>query len=305
MHERLAAACAELAGLPVQRDEPMARHTTLGIGGPADALVTAADEASVTRVLAAAARHGVPLFVLGGGSNLLVGDGGIRGITLTLAGALAELVVLEEGRRIEVGAAASFPRLAQVALSQGWPPAVGWFGTPGQVGGALVMNAGTRQGEIGDVVSEVRLASADGTERRLRPACGFGYRTSAFPPGAVLTSAVLQCDSHKSSEVEALTVMAHEQLNRRRATQPKQRSAGSIFKNPPGDFAGRLVEAAGLKGYAVGGASISDVHANFIVNTGGAVARDVVAVAEHARTVVRDRFGVELEWEVRRVGEHQ
>lgn len=301
----LESACAELTGLTVQRDEPLARHTTFGIGGPADALVVATTEDEVARALVATERHGVPLFVLGGGSNLLVGDGGIRGITLSLSGALAELTVLEGGRRIEVGAACSFPRLTQAALSHGWPPAVGWFGTPGQVGGALVMNAGTRHGEIGEVVVEVRLADAGGSHRLPRSACGFGYRTSAFPPRSVLTSALLQCDSHKSTEVEALTAMAHEQLNRRRATQPKQRSAGSIFKNPPGDFAGRLIEAAGLKGYAVGAAAISDVHANFIVNTGAAAARDVVAVAEHARAVVQQRFGVSLEWEVRRVGEHR
>lgn len=305
LHERLEAACAELAGMTLLRDEPMARHTTFGIGGPADVLVTATDEDQVARALAVSARHAVPLLVLGGGSNLLVGDGGIRGITLGLAGALAGLAVLEGGRRIEVGAGCAFPVLTKAALAHGWPPAVGWFGTPGQVGGALVMNAGTRHGEIGDVVSEARLVSAAGTERRPRSACGFGYRTSVFPPGSVLTSATLQCDSHKSSEVEALTAMAHDQLNHRRATQPKQRSAGSVFKNPPGDFAGRLIEAAGLKGYVVGAARVSDVHANFIVNQGGATAHDVVTVAEHVRATVKDRLGVELEWEVRRVGDHR
>lgn len=303
--ERLDAACGDLGGLHLRRDEPLAAHTTFGIGGPADVLVEAGTDDDVVRVVQAAARHRVPLFVLGGGSNLLVGDGGIRGLTLTLSGALAELRVLDDGLRIDVGAACTFPRLTQAALAQGWPPAVGWFGTPGQVGGALVMNAGTRQGEVGEVVVEVRMAGAGGLERRGRAACGFGYRSSAFPLGVVLTGALLQCDSHKSKEVETLTAMAHEQLNRRRATQPKQRSAGSIFKNPPGDYAGRLIEAVGLKGYAVGGAGISDVHANFIVNSGAATARDVVQVAEHARALVKERFGIELEWEVRRVGVHR
>lgn len=305
MPERVEAVCAALSGLRLVRNEPLASHTTFGIGGPADVLVEATTDDEVARVVRAAAHHQVPLFVLGGGSNLLVGDGGIRGVTLTLGGALAELRVVDEGLRIDVGAACTFPRLTQAALSQGWPPAVGWLGTPGQVGGALVMNAGTRQGELGDVVVEVRVAGPAGLARLPRTACGFGYRTSAFPAGAVLTGALLQCDSHKSKEVEKLTAMAQEQLTRRRATQPKQRSAGSIFKNPPGDFAGRLIEGAGLKGVAEGGARISDVHANFIVNTGGATAHDVVQLAERARTTVRQRFGVTLEWEVRRVGEHR
>lgn len=301
---RLQEACAALSGLELHRDEPLAKRTTFGIGGPADVLVVASAEDEVVRVLRVAEQHGLPVFVLGGGSNLLVGDGGIRGFTLTLAGALADLKVLDDGLRIEVGAACSFARLTQRALELGWRPATGWFGTPGQVGGALVMNAGTRDGEVGDVVVEVRLATAAGLQRLPRAACGFGYRASAFPPGSALTSTLLQCDSHQSNEAEALKVMAQGLLTRRHATQPKLRSAGSLFKNPPGDFAGRLLEAAGLKGYRVGGAQISDVHANFVVNTGGATARDVVAVAEHARAVVKAKTGVELQWEVRRVGEH-
>lgn len=302
---RIEEACVELAGLEVHRDEPMARRTTFGIGGPADLLVAAHAESDVVRVLGVAERLGLPHFVLGGGSNLLVGDGGVRGIVLTLGGELAALSVLEGGARIEVGAACSFPRLTQVALEQGWRPAVGWFGTPGQVGGALVMNAGTRDGELGDVVVEVRMATAGGLERLPRAACGFGYRRSVFPAGAVLTGACLQCDSHQSNEAEALKGMAQALLTRRHATQPKLRSAGSVFKNPPGDFAGRLIEAAGLKGHRVGAAQISEVHANFVVNLGGATARDVLTLAEHARAAVKQHSGVELQWEVRRVGDFQ
>ena len=301
---RLDQAREALRGLEQHLDEPLARRTTFGIGGPADLLVNARAEAEVVQVLHVAERLGLPVLVLGGGSNLLVGDGGVRGVTLTLGGALAELTVHDQGLRIEVGAACSFPRLTQAALDLGWRPAVGWFGTPGQVGGALVMNAGTRDGELGDVVVEVRLATPAGLERRARDACGFGYRTSAFPIGSVLTATMLQCDSHQSNEAEALKRMAQGLLTRRHATQPKLRSAGSLFKNPPGDFAGRLLEAAGLKGHQVGGAQLSEVHANFVVNTGGATARDVVALAEHARAVVKAKAGVELQWEVRRVGEH-
>lgn len=302
---RIEEACVELAGLEVHRNEPMSRRTTLGIGGPADLLVVAHSEDEVARVLGVAERLGLPQFVLGGGSNLLVGDGGIRGIVLTLGGALATLSVLEGGRRIEVGAGCSFARLTQVALEQGWRPAVGWFGTPGQVGGALVMNAGTRDGEIGDVVVEVRAATSAGPMRLTHAACDFGYRKSAFPAGAVLTGACLQCDSHQSNEAEALKGMAQGLLTRRHATQPRLRSAGSVFKNPPNDFAGRLIEAAGLKGHRVGAAQVSEVHANFVVNLGGATARDVLTLAEHARAAVKQHSGVELQWEVRRVGDFQ
>lgn len=293
-----------LEGIEQERSAVLARRTTFGIGGPADLLLIARDESEVVRALAAAAQHGVPVFVLGGGSNLLVGDGGIRGLVLTLSGALASLQVLEGGAAIHVGAGVTYPRLTRTALDLGWPSAVGWMGTPGQVGGALIMNAGTRHGELGDVVVEVRGASAAGVHHFDRLACGFAYRSSAFPPKTVLTSAQLRCDTRKTDESEGLDTMAKDLLHRRHASQPKLRSAGSIFKNPPGDFAGRLIEACGLKGFTVGRAQVSPVHANFVVNLGGALAADVVAVATHAQALVVERFGVKLEWEVRRVGEH-
>jgi UDP-N-acetylmuramate dehydrogenase len=299
----LEAATADLAGLAVERGVLLAKRTTFGIGGPADLLVQAATPDDVVRVLAVSRDRGLPLFILGGGSNLLVGDRGIRGITLVLTGQLASLEVRDGGRTIEVGAGVTYPRLTRTALDLGWKPAVGWMGTPGQVGGALKMNAGTRHGEIGDTVVEVRLALPDGVQTLPKAACGFGYRTSAFPVGSVLTSTLLQCDSRQTDEMEALDAMAKELLHRRHQSQPKLRSAGSIFKNPPGDYAGRLIEACGLKGYAVGNARISEVHANFVVNAGGATAQDVVSVAEHARRSVQEKFGVALEWEVRRVGE--
>lgn len=303
---------AALDGIERERGAVLGKRTTFGIGGPADLLVVAKEEGDVVRALAAAQAHDVPVFVLGGGSNLLVGDGGIRGLVLTLSGALASLQVLEGGAAIHVGAGVTYPRLTRTALDLGWPPAVGWMGTPGQVGGALIMNAGTRHGEIGDVVIEVHGATASGLRTFDRAACGFAYRNSAFQVRAsdatserlVLTTALLRCESRKTDETEQLDAMAKDLLHRRHASQPKLRSAGSIFKNPPNDFAGRLIEAVGLKGFTVGRAQVSPVHANFVVNLGGATAADVVAVATHAQTKVRDQFGVTLEWEVRRVGEH-
>lgn len=311
-HLNDAAAAIAAQGVEVRTDELLAKRTTFGIGGPADLFVIATDEAHVVSALRVARDHKLPLFVLGGGSNLLVGDGGIRGMVLTLSGALASLTVLDGGAAIHAGAGVTYPRLTRTALDLGWTPAVGWMGTPGQVGGALIMNAGTRHGEIGDVVVEVRGATAEGPSTFDRAACGFTYRNSHFQERAsdanasrlVLTSTTLRCDSRKTDETEQLDAMAKDLLHRRHASQPKLRSAGSIFKNPPNDFAGRLIEAAGLKGFTVGRAQVSPVHANFVVNLGGASAADVVAVAAHAQTKVRDQFGVTLEWEVRRVGVH-
>jgi UDP-N-acetylmuramate dehydrogenase len=292
-----------IAGVPVERDAPMAKRTTFGIGGPADALVTARSEDEVVQVLRAVRDHDVPLFLLGGGSNLLVGDRGVRGVVLTLRGELAAIEVREGGAVIATGAASTFPRLTRTAIDLGWPPAIGWIGTPGQVGGALKMNAGSREGEIGDCVVEVRVATTEGVEILPKAACGFSYRSSRFPPETVLTSAILRCDAHRSEKARELDRVAKEKLNARHKTQPKLRSAGSIFKNPEGDYAGRLIEAAGLKGMKRGNASISDVHANFVVNHGGASAADVVWLAEQAQAEVKARFDVDLQWEVKRVGE--
>lgn len=292
----------ELSDVPHERDAPMKRRTTFGIGGPADVLVSPRDRDELIRTLSAAERHGAPVFVLGGGSNLLVGDGGIRGVVIALAGELTRIEVREGGSVIAVGAGATFPRLTRTALDLGWQPAIGWMGTPGQVGGALKMNAGTRDGEIGDVVVLVEGVTAAGPITFDRGACGFSYRKSQFPDQVILTGALLQCDHHRTDRIVELDRMAKELLQKRHRTQPKLRSAGSLFKNPPGDYAGRLIEACGLKGARVGSAQISEVHANFVVNLGGATAREVVTLAERAQREVKERFGVDLEWEVRRVG---
>ena len=319
-----------VAGLEVEVDAPLSKRTTFGIGGPADLLVTAGTDADVVRILAIVKGRALPLFVLGGGSNLLVGDGGIRGVVLTLRGDLAEQRVEGDGHRIVVGCGCTFPRLTRTALDLGWTGAVGWMGTPGQVGGAILMNAGSNLGELGADIVEVRAVSADGVHVYDREACGFAYRTSIFQRAGVggarrdhveavenisvtstdqrmtylvLTRAILQCEKSATEKAKELDAHAKELLARRHRTQPKLRSAGSLFKNPPGDFAGRLIEAAGLKEFTMGRAQVSSVHANFVVNLGGASAADVVAVADHVIAVVRAQANVELQWEVRRVGE--
>lgn len=313
-------ASAVADAIEIAIDAPLARRTTFGIGGPADLHLTAHSSVAVAAIMKVLPDD-VPLFVLGGGSNLLVGDRGIRGVVLSLGGDLAELRVEDNGKTLIAGCGCTFPRLTKTALELGWPGAVGWMGTPGQVGGAILMNAGSRWGEVGDDVSEVEVVDGDRAISIPRSACDFAYRSSRFQRGTdhrvdssitsadqklrrlVLTRVILRCEKSQPENASELRDRAHELLKRRHQTQPKVRSAGSLFKNPPGDFAGRLIEAAGLKGYSVGQAQISPVHANFVVNNGGASAADVVAVANHAVATVRAQSGVQLEWEVRRVGD--
>ncbi|MBI5494234.1 MAG: UDP-N-acetylmuramate dehydrogenase [Deltaproteobacteria bacterium] len=290
---------------PCRADVPLAPLTTFRIGGAADLVVEPRSEADAVEAVAVAAELAVPVTLLGGGSNVLVADRGVRGIVLRLAGRLSQVLVTDDGRRVDVGAGAPFPRLTKVCMALGWERSDGWVGTPGTVGGALVMNAGSREGEIGEVVESVRLIVDGHATTFIRAQCGFEYRKSAFPRGALILSAVLRCDSADPARAAYVEERGHQALLRRKRSQPREHSAGSIFKNPPGGSAGKLIEETGLKGARQGGAVISPVHANFIVNTGGATAADVVALAELARTRVRERTSVELEWEVRRIGEFQ
>lgn len=285
---------------------PLAPKVAFRIGGPAEALVRPHDASELAMALAIARQHGAPVTVLGTGSNVLVGDSGIRGLVLRLAGELADFHVgFDDGdaAQIEVGAGALNAPLVSMLLHLGLVGVEFLATIPGTFGGALIMNAGAHGGEIGPFVEEVGVVRLDGTvERRAGRDCNFAYRSSGFRPGEILTDARLRVPR---GDAAAARHHLDEMRQRRRSSQPHdQPNAGSIFKNPPGDFAGRLIEACGLKGRVVGAAQISELHANFIVNLGGARAKDVVALADLAAAQVRDRFGIGLEWEVRRIGEH-
>lgn len=299
---------AERLGEAVAFDVPLAPRVAFRIGGPADALVRPRTAAELAATLELVDAEGLPLTVLGTGSNVLVRDGGIRGVVLRLAGELADFWIdpPRDGRAsIRVGAGALNAPLVAAALGRSLLGLEFLATIPGTFGGALIMNAGAHGGEIGGFVRSVRLLDAERRERE-RPAadCGFVYRGSAFAPGELLLSAVLELPVASPEAIEAARAHLTELRARRRRTQPiGQPNAGSIFKNPPGDHAGRLIEACGLKGRRVGGAAISPLHANFIVNEGGATARDVEALAELARSAVEARFGVSLEWEVKRIGD--
>ena len=237
--------------------------------------------------------------VLGGGANLLVADAGVRGIVLRLPPDLGRESV--RAPRLLLPAGLPTARAVQRAHAAGLVGAEFLRGIPGTLGGALAMNAGTRAGEMKDVVTHVEVATADGLTDLPAAALGFAYRTCRLPAGAVVTRIGLEL---RPGDVAAAAKAMDEEWERRAASQPLDLpSFGSTFRNPPGDFAGRLVEAAGLKGHRIGGAQVSERHANFVVNTGGASARDVVALVRLMRERVQERSGVTLETEVRLVGE--
>jgi UDP-N-acetylmuramate dehydrogenase len=283
----------------VLRDAPLAPRTTLRVGGAAELLVRPADPDALGELLRCARELGVPLHVLGGGANTLVADAGVRGIVVRLPAGLGH----EEacGEALLLGAGQPTSRLWIRGHALGLVGMEFIAGIPGTVGGAVAMNAGTKLGEMKDVVRRVELATADGAGFVDAAALGFAYRTCRLPPGAIVTR--VEFGLHVG-DVEASERTMHDDRERRRRTQPLDRpSFGSTFRNPPGDFAGRLIEAVGLKGHRIGGALWSEVHANFVVNTGGATARDVLGLMNLARSRVKESFGIVLESEVRLLGE--
>jgi UDP-N-acetylmuramate dehydrogenase len=287
-------------GARAAANRPLAEFTSFRIGGPAELMVTVESQAELLAALDAAHRAATPAFCLGAGTNLLVSDRGIRGLVVRLAGEF--LKVEFEGVRVRAGAAAQFGALVANAVERGLAGLEFGEGIPGSVGGGLVMNAGAFGGEIAKVVTFVHGATRAGEPRSLSNGeVGFAYRRTDLPPGFVITRVDFEL---WPGDREALRARVAELHHKRAARQPRGvPNAGSIFKNPPGNFAGRLLESAGLKGARIGGAAFSDQHANFIVNLGGASAADVRALIELARARVREASGVALEPEVRMVGE--
>jgi len=283
----------------VRFDEPLAAHTSFRIGGPVDALASPTGVDGVQRLCALAHDRGWPCHVLGQGSNLLVRDGGVRGLLV----ATGRLRRLERDGERDLRCEAGVPTARLVHEATAWELAGVEFlsGIPGSVGGALVMNAGTPTGEMRDVTVEVSSVQPTG-ELQLRDAaaCGFRYRGSAFG-GEVVVAARLRLRPATRAAIEARVAA---QRARRQGREPKGvPSAGSTFRNPPGDFAGRLLEQAGLKGRRLGGAEVSWVHANWIVNRADATAADVEGLMRICQEAVAAKFGVTLEPELHIVGE--
>lgn len=279
------------------RDESLKRHTTLRIGGPADYLIQVADRQELSGLLRLAGEESLPVYILGNGSNLLVSDEGVRGLVLSLTGEFGHLAL--EGSTVRVGGGCSLPKLAHQVLKWGLGGIEFACAIPGTVGAGLVINAGAHGGDLSQVVKEATVVWGDGRVQRLTPhEIGFGYRSSRLQGTSAIVVEVVMA-LHPAGQAEMQEAMRHH-LERRRATQPLQHpNAGSIFKNPPGDHAGRLIEQAGLKGAREGDAQVSEKHANFIVNLGQATARDVLTLMDRVRSTVQQRFGVRLEAEVK------
>lgn len=281
-------------------DEPLARHTTLRIGGPADFFVEPETETGLRALLSLCREYGVDVHFLGQGSNVLVPDEGVRGVVLTTRRLYRHCTFA--GTEVTAGSGCALGRLVQLSLERGLGGLEPLAGIPGTVGGAVFMNAGTPSGSIADRLTWVRLIDLSGEESLLTPAeMGFAYRTSRLQrePGRLVAEVGLHLEPAPQASTELLRAAAA----RRRKTQPLEYpNAGSIFRNPPGDYAGRLIEAVGAKGLSVGGAQISPLHANFIVNTGGATAADVLELMRIARGLVRQRFGLTLVPEIRLFG---
>lgn len=282
----------------LRRDEPLARYTSWKVGGPARCLYRPADAEDLASFLQQLPAE-EPLLWLGLGSNLLVRDGGFQGTVIALQGRLAEIEVA--GEQVHCGAGASCAKVARSAARAGLTGAAFLAGIPGTMGGALAMNAGAFGGETWAQVSEVQTIDRSGRIRRRLPEdFQVAYREVQGPQGEWFVSARLRLER---GDVEAEQARIRALLERRAATQPTGLpSGGSTFRNPPGDHAARLIEAAGLKGHRIGGAEVSPKHANFIINTGAATAADIEALISHVQTEVERRFGVRLEPEVHRVG---
>jgi UDP-N-acetylmuramate dehydrogenase len=289
-----------LLGERVRFDAPLGRLTSLLVGGTADALATPDSSAETQALVELCAAHRLPLHVLGGGFNTLVRDGGMEGVVLRTQ-RLRRLAV--EGETvIYAEAGVSHSQLTNLCLERGLAGLEFGAGIPGTIGGWVAMNAGVPERETGERVVSVDVATPrQGLQTIGRAGLRFVYRgVQGLPPGSVVVAARFELERSTRESVRA-EVERH--LAHRRATQPiDQPSCGSVFKNPAGDHAGRLIEAAGLKGARAGGAQISPLHANFIVNTGGASAADVLALIERAARAVSAGRGVALETEVRIVG---
>ena len=290
---------AQALGCPLRADEPMARHTTFQIGGPADRFLTVENAAQLQGLLSCLRQAGIPYLVLGKGSNLLVSDKGIRGAVLHLGGDFKKVEVLPDGRTLRAGAGAPLASVCALARERSLTGLEFAWGIPGSVGGGAYMDAGAYGGEMRDVVSRVLHLGPDGAPGE---ALAFGYRHSRYTGGEDIITAVEF--SLQPGDPAAIAGKMEELMARRKDKQPYDMpSAGSVFKRPQNGFAAALIEQCGLKGRRVGGAQVSEKHAGFIVNTGGATCQDVLELISIIQKTVEEQTGTRLECEVRVTGE--
>lgn len=289
-----------MGGSWIFMEEPMKKHTTFRVGGPADVLVQP-DETALAAILALCRQYHVSYSFIGNGSNLLVGDKGIRGVVIEMTDPMGNIEV--DGTKITAQAGAMLSKIANTAASNGLGGMEFAAGIPGSVGGAVVMNAGAYGGEMKDIIERVYVLDENGAQLELdRDALDLGYRHSCIPDKKyIVTKVVLELVPRDEAEIRS----EMKELNEKRAEkQPLQYpSAGSTFKRPEGYFAGKLIMDAGLRGYQVGGAQVSEKHCGFVINKGDATAADICQLMRDVSDKVQAQFGVVLEPEVKMIGE--
>ena len=285
----------------LRKNEPMSLHTTFRVGGPADVYAEPEDEWELRELMDTCEAAGTPYLLIGHGSNLLIGDGGFRGTVICLGKAFSEITV--DGEVITARAGALLSAVANTALEHGLTGMEFASGIPGSVGGALVMNAGAYGGEIRDILLSADILEMDGTaDRTDAEGRELGYRTSNITAlGRTVLGASFRLKKGDPAEIEAKM----KDLNgRRKEKQPLEYpSAGSTFKRPEGYFAGKLIQDAGLKGFSIGGAQVSEKHAGFVINKGNATAKDILDLIKEVQRRVFEDAGVRLETEIRMAGE--
>ncbi|WMX57203.1 UDP-N-acetylmuramate dehydrogenase [Peribacillus sp. R9-11] len=285
----------------VLEQEPLANHTTMKIGGPADLFIVPSSIENIEKTMQVIKEYATPWRAIGRGSNLLVSDGGIEGVVLKLGKGLDHLEI--NGPEIKAGAGVSLVSLSVQISKKGYAGLEFASGIPGSIGGAVYMNAGAHGSDMSEILKEAHVLFEDGTLAWLsKEEMEFSYRTSILQkkkPGIVLEAIFQLTEGNKTEIVERM----QNNKNYRKDTQPYNLPcAGSIFRNPLPHHAGKLVENAGLKGHSIGGAQISPMHGNFIVNTGNGSAADVQALIQHVKDTVYDKFEIELETEVEIIG---
>lgn len=296
--QELTALCQQCSA-EIATEVPLAGLTTFKIGGPCAALVTLSDRESTNTVLTYLRKHQIPHSVIGRGSNLLCPDEGYEGIVLRLGGErMQEMTLSDDGTGIRCGAGASLHKLCQFALDNSLTGLEFAYGIPGSVGGAVYMNAGAYEGEISQVLASANVYQPDGTFRELTNSeLNLSYRHSVCMehPDWVIADAFFTLQKGNPDDIRA---KMQELLGRRKAKQPLEfPSAGSTFKRPAGSFASKLIDECGLKGYTVGGAQVSEKHAGFVINRGGASFADVMTLCDHVRETVQQQTGFVLELE--------
>lgn len=284
----------------VLKGEAMSNHTTFKIGGKADYFVMPSDYKALWQVLSLCKENNMPYYIIGNGSNLLVGDGGFTGVIIQISSNFSKIDVIDDVVKVEAGALLS--KIANTALENKLTGLEFAAGIPGTFGGAVMMNAGAYGGEIKDIIKSVRVLDEEGKLITLKvEELELGYRTSILTrkPYIVVDGKLKLKRGNKEEILELMKDLANRRISKQPLEYP---SGGSTFKRPEGYFAGKLISDAGLKGFQVGGAQVSNKHAGFVINTDNATAKDVVTLMSHVKEVVAEKYGVELKAEVKQIG---